>query len=269
MYEFPRGNAKVFFIVPHADDLEFGPACACIEALNAGNDVTEVLMTNSAYGTTRPEFKGARIHKMRMRELDKTLDVYEKHTGTALKLIKMGYFDGYLQVSREAIDRMKDLLIKEAPDVVFIPDPWFSVDYHLDHINTGRIPLFAMDEMAPTQRPSKIFLYYTFQANQEIKITFSNVYVQVDALKQHKSQIPAKKCEWLRRMKVIQITLNKLKYRTSCERYREVDPANIPSHGSPRFTTIKQSLLHAIFYKLMHPLPRSYYIPVPEETGID
>ena len=64
-----KRNRKVLFFIPHPDDLEFSCPLIVIKMLRLGYDVVEVLMTNGEYGTTRTEFKGQRIARIRKKEL--------------------------------------------------------------------------------------------------------------------------------------------------------------------------------------------------------
>lgn len=91
-----KKKVKILFFSPHADDLEFGASLPCMQALKLGNDVVEVLMTNCEYGTSCVEFKGNRLKRIRMRELEKAAKIYEIQARNELKIVKLGFIDGFL-----------------------------------------------------------------------------------------------------------------------------------------------------------------------------
>ncbi|MHA1272196.1 MAG: PIG-L deacetylase family protein [Promethearchaeota archaeon] len=184
-----RNKPKVLFVVPHPDDLEFGVGIICIEALKAGFEVVEVVMTGGEYGTKLNDFKGVRIKRIRARELENSIKVYEKYLGKSIKLVKLGFIDGHLRLNRKNLNKIIDLLKREKPKYIFIPDPFFPVDFHNDHINTGKLIYIAAKKTKAERFLKKIFFYYTFKPNFNIRCNFKDINIVVRALGAHKSQM--------------------------------------------------------------------------------
>jgi LmbE family N-acetylglucosaminyl deacetylase len=76
-------------------------------------------MTNSAYGTKRIEFKGKRIAQIRKYELNKTVEIYKTFTQNELRIIWLGYIDGFLTLNNESVSKVATLIKKEKPDIIF------------------------------------------------------------------------------------------------------------------------------------------------------
>ncbi|MBD3188629.1 hypothetical protein GF325_17505 [Candidatus Bathyarchaeota archaeon] len=268
MEPLPETRAGILFFVPHADDLEFGPVLTCIEALRQGHEVTEVLMTNCAYGTLNVPFRGKRLMRIRMNELEKTRDVYMAETGNVLHVKRMGHVDGFLPLSGESISQVRELMKQLQPEIVFAPDPWFSIDYHPDHINTGRIPLLAIHGMPEHHRPRKIYLYYTFKPNTFIPCSKKNLDVAFKALSKHRSQVSPLQIKLLRPLKWILMKVNRIRYGRHVERVRAVKPGKIREAVHPGKHGIKDAMLFSLFLKFMKPLPPERYQPRPSELGL-
>lgn len=258
-------GVKVFFFVPHSDDLEFGPAITCVEALRLGCDVTEVVATNSAFGTKRQEFKGERLYRIRKKELERTLDVYKSHVKNELKLLRLEYTDGSLPLDEKAINRVMALIQEKKPDVVFTPDPVYSVDYHPDHLNTGRLVYFAIKRMEPRERPKHLFFFYTFKPNFGISCHPSNIKTVQAALREHRSQIAPGKVDILTKFKKLSLMVNFRRVNAFVDTFRHL---SVQNEGFPdqndSIRSIKDKMLYSLFYKWMAPLPPEFYKPAED-----
>jgi len=259
---------KVLFFVPHADDLEFGVAFMVIESLRLGYDVVEVLMTNCEYGTDRIEFKGKRLARIRKWELEKTVEVYKKYTKNELRIIRMGYIDGHLPLNESSISRVADLIKDEKPNIIFGPDPHYPIDFHRDHLNTGRNPYFAFKKLRKGELPNHVFFYYTFKPNFTIKSRFKNVKIVIEALSQHKSQISPFKIKLLSGYKKLSFLLNYFKNRGFILNYRKLNFINAKPEMEKGVKSIRDLIKYTIFYKWMNNPSEDTYFPPPKELGL-
>ena len=67
---------KLLFVNAHPDDVEFTCASTCQQAVNLGWQVIQLLMTSDEYGTNRNDFKGKRIRRIRIHEMEEAAKVY-------------------------------------------------------------------------------------------------------------------------------------------------------------------------------------------------
>ncbi|MFO8020437.1 MAG: PIG-L family deacetylase [Promethearchaeia archaeon] len=260
-------NNPVLFFVPHADDLEFGTSFACIEFLRSGYTVKEILMTNSEYGTDRTDFKGKRLRRIRMKELEDANNIYEKELKNHPKLVKMGYVDGFLPLTKSSIKRCKDLLLKEKPNIVFAPDPIFPVDFHNDHINTGRIPLLALFRIRKEYLPRNIFLYYTFSPNFLLKIQKKNLSIKIKTLGQHKSQITPLELERLSHLLKVRQRYQIFKYGSPVQKLRKIKPNTDALFQFAGDMKLRNAFSYDFFYNAANPT-REFYKPTRQELGL-
>ena len=63
----------------------------------------------------------------------------------------LGFFDGYVKVTDEAIQRVYDYIVKLQPDYIFGPEPTYVYYIHEDHVNTGRILYFALKRISSSE----------------------------------------------------------------------------------------------------------------------
>ena len=74
--------------------------------------------------------------------------------------------------------------------MIFAPDPWYSKDYHPDHMNTGRLVLFALKKLSPKlKEPIQLTLYYSYEQNHFVSVKKGYLKVLYKALSQHRSQV--------------------------------------------------------------------------------
>ncbi|MBD3352064.1 MAG: hypothetical protein GF364_11310 [Candidatus Lokiarchaeota archaeon] len=185
----PIHNSLTFmFFTPHSDDIELGTPFVYLNAIRRGYNVIEVIMTNNQFGTTRKEFKGERLRKIRVKELANANTMFEQGTNNKVKTIYMGYVDGTLPLNNQSIQRVADLIKKERPDVIFTCDPWYAQDFHADHLNTGRCVYFALTRLKSSEMPKKVLYYYSTSTDYYIKCDWRDFPIVSNALYEHKSQ---------------------------------------------------------------------------------
>jgi LmbE family N-acetylglucosaminyl deacetylase len=160
----------ILIFSPHIDDVEFGMPFFYVRALSLGFNVVEIVMTNSEFGTHEIDFKGERLKKIRIHELKKSIKLFTKFTDNQTNLILIDYIDGHLPITRRAITQVSDLIRKDTPDIIFAPDPWYALDHHLDHLNTGRLVYLALKKLEKRYLPKRVYYYYTFNSDTFFRV---------------------------------------------------------------------------------------------------
>ncbi len=146
---------RVLFLCAHADDSEF--CCGNTEVMLAKNhEVFIACMTGDEYGTKRNDFKGKRISLIREREMEGAAKV------VGAKLDWMGFIDGYLPFNRHSFNALKEYINKIKPHIVFAPEPLFTLDFHSDHVNTGKLIYLVLNEM---KNPPLLLYFHSFKTN--------------------------------------------------------------------------------------------------------
>jgi LmbE family N-acetylglucosaminyl deacetylase len=141
---------RILFLCPHPDDSEFFAGNTEVMAVKAGHEVVIACMTSDEYGTPRDDFKGKRIRRIRIREMEKAARI------VGAKLDWLGFIDGYLPFNKSAFLKLKTYIDLTKPDIIFAPDPLFALDFHSDHVNTGKLIYLVLNRMAHPP----LFLYY-------------------------------------------------------------------------------------------------------------
>lgn len=261
---------KVLFFVPHPDDLEFGAPFMCLDALRVGNEVVEVLMTNGEYGTNSVEFRGIRLKTIRKKEIENAIKVYTNATNNKLRLIRMGYIDGRLPLNKDAIQKVASLIIKEQPNIIFAPDPWYPVDSHPDHLNTGRLVYYALRSLSRNHLPKNIFYFYSFNTNLAIKTRKSNAKLMLKALCEHRSQVVPSKASLMVGFEIIKLLWQLGKSGGISVRVRKQEFENGLIKPFKTYKTVKQFIKYQFYYKFAGiGLPDKFqYVPSAEELGL-
>ena len=262
------------FFAPHPDDVEFGCSFYYMSLLEQEYRVIQVSMTDGAFGTKNPDFKGKRLVKIRANELNKANQVFEEAFNSKIEIIRLGYTDGYLPLSSSSRKSVMEIIQKYNPDIVFAPDPWYSQDYHPDHINTGRLVIFALKKLAPTlKNPIPLILYYTFAQNRFITVKPKYLKVLSIAFSEYQSQISPYGVKLVMKLiKTLVLGLNFIKFQKKVKGYRiqEFNNKNEPIFP-PHFE--ENSILHQIKHHLFHLPDFATYEKLhdrsPEEIGIE
>jgi len=159
------------FIAPHPDDIEFTSTSACKQAVDLGWTVHEVLMTSDEYGTHRNEFKGKRIKRIRMHEMEEAAKTYGTNADGTLRiqLTWFGEIDGHLPFTKTVLSHIKRMILEFKPRIVFAPDSFFTLDFHPDHLHTGWLVYLAIKSMPESDRPV-LLLYHSFKNDVYIRV---------------------------------------------------------------------------------------------------
>ncbi len=146
---------RILFLNAHADDSEF--CCGNTEIMAAKkHEVHIACMTGDEYGTSRDDFKGKRISQIREREME----CAAKKVGA--KLYWFGFIDGYLPFNRRSFNALKDYIAKIKPDMIFAPEPLFTLDSHTDHVATGKLIYLVLKKM---KKPPLLLYFHSFKSN--------------------------------------------------------------------------------------------------------
>ncbi|MFO8018724.1 MAG: PIG-L deacetylase family protein [Promethearchaeia archaeon] len=255
---------KLLIINAHPDDAEFTCASTCQQAVALGWDVHEILMTSDEYGTSRAEFKGKRIRRIRMQEMREAAKVYGTNpNGLAeINLIWLGEIDGYLPFHRNVFFKLRKKIVDLEPDIIIGPDSFYSMDLHPDHKHTGWLVYLAVKSLPPSKRPT-LLLYHSFNPDFFVKVT--DISIQMKAWSQHKSQTTPFLNKLLVPLRKIFYTFRRIKTGTHlAEGFRKATF----HENENRLLSPWQRILYYLFASRMAGFPREYYRPTPQELGL-
>lgn len=263
---------KFLFILPHPDDGEVLTPHMIQHALREGNLVIQHLACCDEYGTTIDEWKGNKIRNMRKKEMEnaasvtyneifqKTKNLNSNITIQPIRLIWGPYIDGHVPFNKESIEYYKNLIVSEKPDIVFIPDPFFPVGTHHDHINTGYSSYFALKSLHISERPKIMLMYQSFKPNRSVE--WADPEIKFKARMSHRSQWSELEMKILDKFEKIIMRSNKYRFK-NVEPYRKFSFEQ--SDHLPK--TFLDKVLVAMITKTVkpgRPTPRRFF-PTPEE----
>lgn len=188
------GAEKVLVLAPHMDDETIG--CGGTLALHAqrGAQITVVFLTdgrngssdiNVLYGEER-ERKQQELIELRTTEARAALQRLGAH-----RMICMDAEDGALEKCEWAAEKLRDVLLKQQPDIVYLP---FYLEEHRDHRAATRV---LLDAAAGTPLQFQCMGYEVWTPlfpNCLVRID-STVELKKQALQEYVSQL--KQCDYL------------------------------------------------------------------------
>jgi LmbE family N-acetylglucosaminyl deacetylase len=182
------GKPTALLICPHPDDGDIMAGEFSAQAVNAGWNVHELLMTTDEYGTTRNEFKGLRIKTIRKGEMIQASRKYgtDKNGNSLMQLHWANYVDGFTPFTRESVLRLQRFIRKISPDIIIGPDPFVHHDAHVDHMATGKNYYCALKWMNPSERPKMMLFFQSLMP--DFFIPSLNADIVFKARMSHKSQ---------------------------------------------------------------------------------
>ena len=189
--------AVVLAIGAHPDDVEFGCGGTLAKWASAGTVVHHLVCTDGSKGTWDPDADTVALIADRQRE-QRAAATALGATGTVSFL---GYVDGELEHSREAVDKIALAIRTLRPTVVLSHDPWKRYRLHPDHRNTGlnvcdaivaaRDPHFLKHHMTEHgvthHRPDALLLWEADEPNHFEDVS-DFVETKLVALERHQSQ---------------------------------------------------------------------------------
>lgn len=187
----------VLAIGAHPDDVEFGCGGTLAKWSANGTVVHHLVCTDGSKGTWNPDAD--------INALIASRQVEQRNAAAALgatgTVSFLGYIDGELEHSKEAIDRIALAIRTIKPTVVLSHDPWKRYRLHPDHRNTGlnvcdaivaaRDPHFLKHHMTQHgvshHRPDALLLWEADEPNHYEDVT-AWVHTKLAALERHESQ---------------------------------------------------------------------------------
>ena len=146
---------RLLFLCAHADDSEF--CCGSTQMIaTKKHEMFIACMTGDEYGTSRDDFKGKRISRIREREME----CAAKLVGADLHWF--GFIDGYLPFNHRSYTALKEYINKIKPDMIFAPEPLFTLDFHTDHVITGKLIYLVLKQM---KMPPLLLYFHSFKSN--------------------------------------------------------------------------------------------------------
>ncbi len=263
---------KFLFILPHPDDGEVLTPNMIQHALTKGYAVIEHLSCCDEYGTTNYEWKGKKIQAIRRIEMENSAKVYVQELNkkkefegipshiVPIQVIWGPFIDGHVPYNKESVEYYRNLIVSIRPDAVFIPDPFFPIGTHQDHINTGKSAFMALKSLKKEEKPKIMLMYQSFKPNRSIK--WADPTITHKARMAHRSQWP--EIEMLLLAKVEKMFMRSNKYR-----FKNVEPYRVFSFESHdhHFEKFWQKLLWVLITKIFKPgnPGTSRFLPSPDD----
>jgi len=194
---------RVMVIYAHPDDAEFGTSGTVAKWARAGVEVTYVMVTNGASGSSDPEMTREKLADIRMKEQRAAAELLG-----VMNVIFMGYEDGYLYPTLELRKAVAREIRKGRPDAIISQDPtsrYWAPSYinHPDHIAVGEVVMRSINPDASTRlmfpelwqeeklephKPKALFVM-TF-TDPDVFVDITDVMdLKVKALEAHASQV--------------------------------------------------------------------------------
>jgi len=109
---------RVMVIYAHPDDAEFGSSGTVAKWAREGVEITYVLVTNGASGSSDPDMTRERLAKIRSREQRNAADILGVQN-----LVELGFEDGYLYPTLELRKAIAREIRRGKPDLIISQDP--------------------------------------------------------------------------------------------------------------------------------------------------
>jgi len=262
-----------FIIVPHPDDLEILVGHTTQYLVKQGFQVIEILMSWGEYGIvnrfekTGERLKGIRLRNIRIKENTHAKNYYGHFPdGTSkVRTIPMMYIDGFVPFNNKSIERLYNLFKQYKPQIIIGPDPIYAIDYHVDHLATGRNVYAAVKKylLSTDSRPRvKYGVFQTFRPN--FTGPLQSWAVLEHAFNAHRSQMTPI---------LTHILLGALKniiYPWRCNHFklRMIDQNSLIRNG---FKEKNKKIFDKIMYCLLHSTANNedLYRPLPTELGLE
>jgi LmbE family N-acetylglucosaminyl deacetylase len=183
---------RALAIGAHPDDAEFGAGGTLARWIDAGAEVTILVVTDGSKGTWDPAVDPADLATVRQSEARSAAATLGGAATTFL-----GHPDGELEVTRELRRELCQWIRRIRPDVVLTHDPWQRYQLHPDHRAAGtsavdavvaaRDPHFCSDDGLDPHRPKTLLLWSADEPDhwEDVHATLDR---KIAALLCHRSQ---------------------------------------------------------------------------------
>jgi len=193
----------VMVIYAHPDDAEFGSSGTVAKWAREGVEITYVLVTNGASGSSDPDMTRERLAKIRSREQRNAADILGVQN-----LVELGFEDGYLYPTLELRKAIAREIRRGKPDLIISQDPtsrYWAPSYinHPDHIAVGEVVMRSINPDASSglmfpelwkeegfapHKPKALLLFTFTEPDMFVDIT-DTMDLKVKALEAHECQI--------------------------------------------------------------------------------
>ena len=167
----PEGG-KIVVLAPHMDDEVLGCGGTIARHVQAGADVRVVFLTDGRYGGRLYSGLGEAERKRRQLELVDIRKEEARRAGEVLGVRNIAFLDaedGRLRTDSLVPNRLRILLERERPDVVYLP---FFLENHVDHCAASQVLMAAT---ADTRDNFECRCYEVWTP------LFPNIVVEIDA----------------------------------------------------------------------------------------
>jgi LmbE family N-acetylglucosaminyl deacetylase len=182
--------AKIIFFQAHPDDLEHqcGHLMHYLATKSKKNHKIKIAsMTKGEFGLPGAQYdkyKGEFLAKIREQELFNAIDI---HGMLPESVDFFGYIDGFVKFNKDIVEKTKEYLNKEKPDIIFAPEPIYTWYYHMDHINTGKVLFYIIYNKLVDFTP-KLYYYSSLSPNYFFGFEKEDVHLILNLIACHKTQ---------------------------------------------------------------------------------
>ena len=205
---------RAMVIFAHPDDAEFGSAGTTAAWAKQGVELTYLLVTNGASGSSDPEMTRERLAEIRLAEQQEACDVLG-----VKNLVPLGFEDGYLYPDLELRRAVAREIRRFKPDAVITTDPTIRTAFdayinHPDHIAVAEVvyrsinpdassglmfPELRREEGLEPHLPATVFIQNFAEGTVHVDIS-ETIELKLQALACHRSQHDneAEALQWIR-----------------------------------------------------------------------
>ncbi len=199
---------RAMIIFAHPDDAEVQCAGTVASWVEAGINVTYVILTKGDKGTQDPAMTGEELTELRREEQRRAAEVLGVE-----KVVFLEKEDGELEVTLENRRLLTRVIREYQPEVLVTHDPWMRYQLHPDHRACGTLALDAMisardrlyfhEQVLQGLKPCRVRRVLLFSSDQpDLWVDIGKTLdMKIRALGEHQSQVVQwpKWQEWLRK----------------------------------------------------------------------
>lgn len=188
------GAEKIVVLAPHMDDETIGCGGTLVLHAQRGAQITVVFLTDGRNGSSEVNTLYGEERERKQQEL---IELRTTEARAALqrlgvnRMICLDAEDGALDKCDWAAEKLRDVLLKQRPDLVYLP---FYLEEHADHRAASRVLLDAVDGTSLQFQCMGYEVWTPLFPNCLVRID-STVEVKKQALQEYASQL--KQCDYL------------------------------------------------------------------------
>jgi len=176
---FDPGGGRILVLAPHMDDEVIGCGGALARHAQAGATTQVVFLTDGRYGSSQLQRLSGEDRQRAQLELIETRKQEARRALQILGVDDIVYVDaedGRLGETPWAAERLRGILEKFQPDIVYVP---YFLEQHPDHLAASRV---LLDATRNTPLDFQCFAYEVWTP------LFPNCLVEIDAVVERKRQ---------------------------------------------------------------------------------